>query len=89
MSGQPSESSEQFETALREQKGRVLCALIEDRTISATPILLDDETLSCEEYITLVYELHHVHLPELRADGVVEFDRHRDEVRRGEGFDGL
>ncbi|WP_459886360.1 DUF7344 domain-containing protein [Halostagnicola bangensis] len=86
MSGQPSESSEQFETALREQKGRVICALSEDVTIPATPILWDDETLSCEEYVTLVYELHHVHLPELRADGVVEFDRHSDEVKRGERF---
>ena len=84
MSVQPSESSVQ--TALREQKGRVIYALLEDETIPATPILCDDETLSCEEYVTLVYELHHVHLPELRADGFVKFDRHRDEVRRGERF---
>lgn len=89
MSVQPSESSEQFETALREQKERILCALVEKRTISATPILWDDEILSSEEYITLVYELHHVHLPELRVNGVVEFDRHKDEVGRGEYFDGL
>ena len=86
MSEQPSESSEQFVTALREQKSRVLSALVGDVTIPATPILGDDETLSCEEYVTLVYELHHVHLPELRADGLIEFDHHRDEVGRGERF---
>lgn len=87
MSKQPSESSEQFVTTHREQKRRVIFALLEEVIIPATPILWDDETLSCEEYVTLVYELHHVHLPELRADGFVEFDRDRDEVRRGERFD--
>ncbi|WP_226479543.1 DUF7344 domain-containing protein [Natrinema amylolyticum] len=86
MSRQSSERSKEFLTVLREQKGRILSALLEDGTIPATPILWDDETLSCEEYVTLVYELHHVHLPELKADGFVEFDRHRDEVRRGERF---
>jgi hypothetical protein len=86
MSKQLSESNEQFETALREQKRRVIVALLEDETIPATPVLLDDETLSSEEYVTLVYELHRVHLPDLRADGVIEFDRGSDEVRRGEQF---
>lgn len=86
MSVQPSESSEQFVTALREQKGRVVFALSDDVTMPATPILWDDESLSSEEYITLVYEFHHILLPELSADGFVEFDRDRDVVRRGERF---
>ncbi|MFP8954890.1 hypothetical protein ACLI4Z_18300 [Natrialbaceae archaeon A-arb3/5] len=84
MSEQLSKSTEQFETALRGQKRRVIVAILEDATIPTTPILWDDETLSSEEYVTLVYELHHVHLPELRANEVIEFNRGRDEVRRGE-----
>lgn len=74
-------------TALQEQKQRVLDALIEEKTLDGAPIVQDDEILTSEEYITLVYEHHHVHLPELAADGLVEFDRHEDEVSRGARFE--
>ncbi|MFC4451881.1 HalOD1 output domain-containing protein [Halorussus aquaticus] len=75
-----------FETALQEQKQRVLAELDEEKTLDATPIIRHDESLSSEEYLTLVYELHHVHLPELQANELVEFDRQADEVRRGPQF---
>lgn len=81
-------SREDFETALREQRRRVVAALAAEETIDATPILEEDEALSNEEYITLVYELHHVHLPQLQADGVITFDRREDSIRRGTDFEG-
>ncbi len=73
--------------ALREQQQRVLAGLDEEKTLDATPIIRHDESLSCEEYLTLVYELHHVHLPKLQSDGLVEFDRREDEVTRGAQFE--
>ena len=83
------ERSERLEAALRAQPRRVLVALEDDEPLAATPILRDDETLGSEEYVTLVYELHHAVLPELAAEGVVEFDRRTDEVQRGERFDAV
>ena len=74
---------------LREQKERVIAALLDNKTIPATPILRDEETLRSVEYVTLVYELHHVHLLESEADGFVTFDRNEDVVRRGSEFDTL
>lgn len=73
--------------ALGTQKQRVLAALEEAETLVATPIVRDDEGFTCDGYETLVYEHHHVHLPELEAAGLVEFDRRADEVRRGPRFD--
>lgn len=87
MSKQAVSSREDFQTALRTQQERVIAALAAEETIDATPIVRGDETLSCEEIVTLVYELHHVHLPELQAAGVIEFDRCEDRVSRGESFD--
>ncbi|AHG01895.1 hypothetical protein HALLA_00960 (plasmid) [Halostagnicola larsenii XH-48] len=84
-----SEPSTQFTNVLREQKERVIAALLDDKTIPATPILRDEEILRPMEYVTLVYELHHVHLLELEADGFVTFDRNADVVRRGSDFDTL
>lgn len=79
-------SGEDFRTALRAQRQRVVAALTAEETIDATPIVRDDEALSSEEYVTLVYELHHVHLPELQSAGVIEFDRRDGTVRRGARF---
>lgn len=76
-----------FETVLREQKHRILAALAEARALDASPIIQNDECLSWEEYTTLVYELHHVHLPELQSQGLIEFDRRNDQVTRGSRFD--
>ena len=77
-----------FEMALQEQQQqRMLAELDEEKTLDATPIIRHDEKLSCEEYLTLVYELHHVHLPELQSNGVVEFDRQEDVVTRGARFE--
>ena len=87
MSEQVAPNRDDFQTALRKQQERVLAALAAEETIDATPIVRDDETLSCEEYVTLVYELHHVQLSELQAAGVIEFDRREDTVSRGENFD--
>ena len=80
-------SDEEFATALRAQKRRVLVALAATETLDADPILRDEESLDCEAYATLVYEFHHVHLPELAAAGLVRFDRRRDELTRGPRFD--
>ena len=74
-------------TALEAQKRRVLAALEETGTIEAAPIVRTEERFSSEGYETLVYEHHHVHLYELEAAGLVEFDRRADEVRRGPRFD--
>lgn len=87
MSEQVTSSREDFQTALRKQQERVVAAVAAAETIDATPIVRDDETLSCEEYVTLVYELYHVHLPELQAAGIIEFDRREEIVSRGERFD--
>lgn len=81
------ERNERLETALREQPRRVIAALVDDEPLDATPILRDDERLSGSEYVTLVYEFHHVVLPELAAAEFVRFDRLEDEVRRGEQFE--
>lgn len=77
---------EDFVTALQEQQQRIVAALETAESVEAAPITLDDEILSCEEYVTLVYELHHVHLPELQAAGVVDFDRREETVLRGPRF---
>lgn len=78
---------EQFVAALRAQKRRTLAALVEAPRLDADPILRDGESLDGEAHATLVYELHHVLLPELAAAGFVEFDRERDDVTRGPLFD--
>ena len=74
-------------TALEAQNRRVLAALEEAVTLDAEPIVRNDESFTCEGYETLVYEHHHVHLRELEAAGLVEFDRRADEVGRGPRFD--
>lgn len=89
VSKQSSEHSEQLVTTLRKQKERVVLALVEEKTIDTTPILWGDESLSTEDYVTLVYELHHVELPDLEADDIIQFDRHQDEITRGKRFDTL
>lgn len=89
VSEQSSEHSEQLVTTLRKQKGRVVLALVEEKTIDTTPILRGDESLCTEDYVTLLYELHHVELPELEADGIIQFDRHQDEITRGKRYDAL
>ena len=71
------------------QKRRVLRALLGTEALDATPILADGEAFTPDEYETLVYELHHVHLPELEAAGLVEFDPRTDLVTRGRRFDEL
>jgi hypothetical protein len=87
MTEQAASRREDFRTVLREQQQRVLAALAAAETIDATPMIQEDEALSCEEYVTLVYELHHVHLPELEASGMIEFDRHEETVQQGADFD--
>ena len=84
----PTADSE-FERVHGLQKQRVLRALLETETLDATPILADGEAFTPDEYETLVYELHHVHLPELEAAGLVEFDRRTDRVTWGQCFDEL
>lgn len=87
MSEQIASRREEFRTVLREQQQRVVDALATGETIDATPILQEDDALSSEEYVTLVYEFHHVHLPELEAGGVIEFDRREETLRQGTSFD--
>lgn len=87
MSGQATSDHEDFRTVLWKQQQRVVAAVAAEEATDATPILQDGEALSSEEYVTLVYELHHVHLPELQAAGVIEFDRREETVRRGPCFD--
>lgn len=69
MSEQAASSRDEFRTVLRKQPQRVVVALATAETIDATPIVREDETLSCEEYVTLVYELQCVHLLKLQALG--------------------
>ena len=78
-----------IESVLSAQQGRVLRALLEERSIPADPILCKGETLDYEEYLTVCYELHHVLLPELSDMKFVEFDRFEDEVRRGVNYLGV
>ncbi|MDQ2074948.1 hypothetical protein RBH20_20720 [Haloarcula sp. H-GB4] len=86
MNEQTASSREDFQTALRTQQERIVAALAAEETIDATPIVRDDETLSSEEYVTLVYEFYHVHLPELQSVGVIKFNRREETVRRGTHF---
>ena len=72
---------------LSAQQWRVILALLEDGSRPADPILREGEILDSEEYLTVCYELHHVLLPELAEAGFVEFDRDKDEVRRGTRFE--
>lgn len=87
MSEQGTLSGGDFRTVLGEQRQRVVDAVSKEETIDATPIIRDDEDLSSEEYVTLVYELHHIILPELQASGVIEFNRRQETVRQGMHFD--
>lgn len=80
-------SDGRFASVLSAQPRRFLHALSECASVDADPIVRSDERLESGEYATLCYELHHVHLPELEADGVVAFDREADEVRRGPAFE--
>lgn len=75
-----------FETVLQEQQQRFVTALAETAPLDVSPIVYEDERLDAAEYVTLVYELHHVQLPELEAAGLVMFDRQDDEVTRGPRF---
>lgn len=75
-----------LETTLREQTQRLIGALREERTLDATPIMHDDEAHTSEDYITLIYEFHHVILPALENEGLVKFDRDSDTVTRGPRF---
>jgi hypothetical protein len=61
--------------------------LLRDGSIPADPILRDGEILGPEEHLTVCYELHHVLLPELSDEGLVEFNRFEDKVRQGTRFD--
>ena len=72
---------------LAAQRARVLRALLDESTLSADPILRKEETLGSDEYLTILYELHHVLLPELADTRLIEFDRFEDEIRRGRRFD--
>lgn len=87
MSEQATSGDGELRTVLRNQRRRVVAALAAAETIDATPILEEGEHLSSEAYVTLVYELHHVHLPDLQAAGVVDFDRYEETVSRGSNFD--
>lgn len=78
---------DRLEPVLSAQPWRFVRALQEEPTTDADPILRSDETLDCEEYVTLCYELHHVLLPELADAGFLEFDRGEDVVARGANFD--
>ena len=89
MSSHELPSSEALATVLGSQKWRVLAALLETDRLDADPILRDDESLDSEAYVSLVYELHHVHLPELAAAGFVRFDRQADKVTRGPLFEAI
>lgn len=78
---------ERLGPVLAAQPWRIVRSLRDDAARDADPILRRDETLGWEAYVTLCYELHHVLLPELEDAGLVVFDRHEDEVRRGANFD--
>lgn len=86
MSEQTASRHEDFQTVLREQQHRVVAALVAEEPIDATPIVQEDENISSEGYITLVYELHHVQLPELEDAGIIEFDRCEETLSRGTNF---
>lgn len=78
---------DQVERVLSAQQWRVLRALLKDGSRPADPILREGETLDSEEQLSVCYELHHVLLPALADERLVEFDRVEDEVRRGTRFD--
>lgn len=80
-------NQEDLQTVLRKQRQRVVTALTTADTIDASPIIRDSEDLSSEEFVTLVYELHHIHLPALQANGVIEFDRREEMIKPGIHFD--
>ena len=79
-------NGDRVQRVLSAQPWRVLRALLKDGSMPADPILCEDETLDSEEHLTVCYELHHVLLPELADEGLVEFDRDEDEIRRGPKF---
>jgi hypothetical protein len=47
----------------------------------------EGETLDSDEHVTVCYELQHVLLLEFADMVFVEFDRFKDEIRRGTLFD--
>jgi hypothetical protein len=75
------------ERILAAQPWRLLCALHEESPRDAGPVLRADERLDGQARETLLYELHHVLLPELAADGFVELDRTTETVRPGPRFE--
>jgi len=85
----PTRSASRIESVMSAQPRRILRALLTDASMEAEPVLWRNETLGCEEHVTLLYELHHVILPELEENGLVEFDRHDEQVRRGPRFNAI
>lgn len=83
---QAATTNQSLETALTAQPQRLIDALREESTLDATPIIQDDETHTSENYVTLVYEFHHVILPALEDSGLIEFDRDSETVTRGPQF---
>ena len=80
-------SDDRLDQVLSAQPRRFVRALKDDPTRDADPILRPEESLECEESVTLCYELHHVLLPKLADAGLLEFDRRGDVVTRGVHFD--
>ena len=81
-----SRNGNQLERVLEAQQKRVLSALVNDSSRPADPILREGEFLDSEEHLTVCYELHHVLLPALEDERLVEFDSFKGEVRRGPRF---
>ncbi len=82
-------SEDRLEPILSAQPWRLLCALREETPREAEPILRADERLDAEARETLLYELHHTLLPELAADGLVEFVDTGELVWQGPRFETL
>lgn len=80
-------SDDRLGQILSAQPWRLLCALHEETPRPADPILRAEERLDGEAHVTLCYELHHVVLPGLAADGVVTFDSEEGTVGRGPQFE--
>lgn len=82
-------TEDQFRTVLAAQPWRILTALERKSPLAAEPVLNADERLDGESRVTLIQELHGAVLPQLAADGTVEFDRESESLRRGPQFDTL
>lgn len=87
--GDDSCNGNQLSSVLSAQQKRVLRALMNETELAPDPILHEGEMLNPDDYLIVIYELHHVLLPALEERQLITFDRSNKTIYRGPRFDDI